>query len=144
MFKPCLIHDTNPFLMLIFRGPTFQCSCPIGYTASFCEISMSNNPCNDNPCSNGATCTLQSLSNYTCSCPLGWKGNNFNLFYCKSSQMTMIFILQWALLNVITLRPIETVKINRRIILTGQTGFGNLWKIDNLNQMKNINCNQIN
>ena len=56
-----------------------QCSCPIGYTASFCEISVSNNPCNDNPCSNGGTCTLQSLSNYTCTCPLGWKGETIHI-----------------------------------------------------------------
>ncbi len=90
----------NPCLMFIFRGPTFQCSCPIGYTASFCEISMSNNPCNDNPCSNGATCTLQSLSNYTCSCPLGWKGKTILFFYCKSSQ------IQWKPLNVITVNDI--------------------------------------
>jgi hypothetical protein len=64
-FRPELIKSWN----------LLQCSCPIGYTASFCEVSVSNNPCNDSPCSNGGTCSLQSLSNYICTCPLGWKGN---------------------------------------------------------------------
>ena len=70
----CQNGGTCNVIMSANRGPTFQCSCPIGYTASFCELSVSNNPCNDSPCSNGGTCTLQSLSNYTCTCPLGWKG----------------------------------------------------------------------
>jgi Notch-like protein len=56
------------------RAPTFQCSCPIGYTASFCEIAVSTNACKDSPCQNGATCSLMSLTEYVCTCPLGWKG----------------------------------------------------------------------
>ena len=57
-------------------GPTFKCTCPIGYQASFCEIAVSNNPCTNSPCQNGGTCSLQSLSNYTCTCPLGWTGHH--------------------------------------------------------------------
>ena len=33
-----------------------------------------SNVCDNSPCRNGATCHLSSLNNYTCTCPLGWKG----------------------------------------------------------------------
>ena len=70
----CQNGGTCNVIMSANRGPTFQCSCPIGYTESFCEVPVSNNPCNNNPCANGATCTLSSLTSYTCTCPLGYKG----------------------------------------------------------------------
>ena len=72
--QKCQNGGTCNVLMSATRGPTFQCSCPVGYTASFCEVAVPENPCNLSPCSNGGTCTLQSLSQYTCTCPLGWKG----------------------------------------------------------------------
>ena len=59
------------------QGPRFQCHCPIGYTQSFCEVAVSENACRNDPCKNGGTCTLVSnLSNYTCSCPIGLKGES--------------------------------------------------------------------
>ena len=63
--------------------PTFQCVCPIGYSHSFCEVAVSDNACLNSPCNNGGTCTLVSnISNYTCSCPVGWKGKaHFPLSY---------------------------------------------------------------
>jgi Notch-like protein len=72
--QKCQNGGTCSVIMSSTRGPTFQCVCPIGYTASFCEIAVAANACNDNPCKNGATCSLTSLTNYTCTCPLGWKG----------------------------------------------------------------------
>ena len=72
--QKCQNGGTCNVVMSRTRGPTFQCSCPIGYTASFCEIAVPSNACRDSPCQNGATCTLISLSEYKCTCPLGWKG----------------------------------------------------------------------
>ena len=66
----CVVRDTGNG-----NKPTFQCVCPIGYSHSFCEVAVSDNACLNSPCNNGGTCTLVSnISNYTCSCPVGWKG----------------------------------------------------------------------
>ena len=74
--QKCQNGGTCSVIMDPTRGPTFKCTCPIGYQASFCEIAVSNNPCTNSPCQNGGTCSLQSLSNYTCTCPLGWTGHH--------------------------------------------------------------------
>ena len=50
-----------------------QCTCPVGFTASLCEVPVEN-VCDSSPCRNGGSCHLSSLSRYTCTCPLGWKG----------------------------------------------------------------------
>nr|ASU52591.1 notch N4 [Nilaparvata lugens] len=54
-------------------SPSFWCACPIGYSASLCEIHIANS-CDSQPCHNGGTCTLQSLSKYTCTCAAGFTG----------------------------------------------------------------------
>ena len=72
--QKCQNGGTCSVIMDPNRGPTFKCTCPIGYTASFCEIADTDNPCTNSPCRNGGTCSLQSRSNYTCTCPVGWKG----------------------------------------------------------------------
>ncbi|KAH0564514.1 hypothetical protein KQX54_012530 [Cotesia glomerata] len=57
--------------------PSFTCDCPIGFSASLCEIPM-DNACNSSPCLNGAACVLHSLEEYTCSCTFGFTGQ-----YCE-------------------------------------------------------------
>jgi Notch 1 len=52
---------------------TFACRCPIGYSASLCEIPEKNS-CDSSPCQNGGKCNLKSLEEYTCSCAQGYSG----------------------------------------------------------------------
>lgn len=56
--------------------PSFVCSCPVGYTASLCEIRI-DNACDSSPCFNNGTCVLKSLHEYTCSCAYGYAGKFF-------------------------------------------------------------------
>lgn len=60
--------------------PTFMCSCPVGFTASLCEIPEAN-ACDSSPCKNSATCTLKSLLEYACICATGYTGKK-NFFRC--------------------------------------------------------------
>lgn len=55
-------------------SPKFICRCPIGFTASLCEINQSS-ACDSNPCRNGGTCMLTTLKEFTCACALGFTGN---------------------------------------------------------------------
>lgn len=55
---------------------TFECKCPMGFSASLCEISE-DTACSSSPCKNGAECVLRSLDEYECRCPEGFSG----LFY---------------------------------------------------------------
>lgn len=55
-------------------SPKFICRCPIGFTASLCEIHQSS-ACDSNPCRNGGTCMLTTLKEFTCACALGFTGN---------------------------------------------------------------------
>lgn len=52
----------------------FKCKCPLGYSASLCEIPEPNS-CDDRPCVNGGTCVLKSLKEYSCICAPGYTGN---------------------------------------------------------------------
>lgn len=54
--------------------PGFRCNCPIGFSASLCEI-RERSACDSSPCQNGGSCTLKSLSDYVCSCAQGYTGN---------------------------------------------------------------------
>lgn len=62
--------------------PGFKCRCPIGYTASLCEISE-RNACESGPCQNGGTCNLKSLQDYMCSCAQGYTGELFTSTFCS-------------------------------------------------------------
>lgn len=53
--------------------PSFSCSCPLGYSASLCEIPVPN-ACDTGPCQHGGTCLLRTLDNYTCACSSGFRG----------------------------------------------------------------------
>lgn len=53
--------------------PGFRCRCPIGFSASLCEISEQN-ACDSDPCQNGGSCHLKSLEDYVCSCAQGYIG----------------------------------------------------------------------
>lgn len=83
--------------------PSFKCHCPIGFTASLCEI-PENNACDSSPCQNAGTCTLKSLQDYVCSCAQGYTGKYSSyyimcflskecIFYKKMRQFGVIFLL---------------------------------------------------
>ncbi|KOC63776.1 Neurogenic locus Notch protein, partial [Habropoda laboriosa] len=55
--------------------PSFACSCPVGFSASLCEIPIEN-ACDSSPCLNGATCNLKSLHEYVCTCATGYTGEH--------------------------------------------------------------------
>ncbi|GIY72352.1 neurogenic locus Notch protein [Caerostris extrusa] len=74
----CQNGGTCNMEMSVTNGPTFSCTCPVGYSASLCEIVVQNS-CNSNPCLNGGTCTLVTLTNYTCSCAVGYRGRHCQL-----------------------------------------------------------------
>lgn len=57
------------------RPPSFACDCPLGFSASLCEIRVPT-ACDSSPCLNGATCRLTSLETYECDCPPGYTGNH--------------------------------------------------------------------
>lgn len=54
-------------------SPSFTCVCPLGFSASLCEIRIANS-CDSRPCLNGGTCSLKSLESYQCSCASGYTG----------------------------------------------------------------------
>lgn len=62
--------------------PSFKCRCPIGFTASLCEITE-RNACDSGPCQNGGSCHLKSLQDYHCSCAQGYTGKTKMLFFIK-------------------------------------------------------------
>ncbi|KAF4523892.1 hypothetical protein B566_EDAN016177, partial [Ephemera danica] len=51
----------------IMGAPSFWCTCPIGFSASLCEIPVAN-ACDSSPCHHGGTCSLTALDKYTCTC----------------------------------------------------------------------------
>lgn len=63
-------------------SPSFTCLCPLGFSASLCEIPIANS-CDRRPCLNGGTCSLRSLEAYQCSCAPGYTG------------IIIIIILSW-------------------------------------------------
>lgn len=68
----CEVDYTTPV-------PGFRCRCPIGFTASLCEISE-RNACDSGPCQNGGSCHLKSLQDYVCSCAQGYTGELIIIF----------------------------------------------------------------
>ncbi|KAJ6215631.1 hypothetical protein RDWZM_010131 [Blomia tropicalis] len=64
-----------------------RCHCPLGYSATLCEIEESN-ICRDvEPCHNGGTCQLiENLNTYKCRCANGWHGINCTQIDHCSSQ----------------------------------------------------------
>lgn len=69
---------------------SFQCKCPVGYSASLCEISEET-ACSSSPCRNNGKCFLKSLREYECRCPEGFSGKNI-LFSLIIMKDTNIFI----------------------------------------------------
>ncbi|KAG1689638.1 Neurogenic locus Notch protein [Nymphon striatum] len=69
----CQNGGTCDVKMSLTAGPQFSCSCPIGYSASLCEIEVPNS-CESNPCQNGGTCSLLTLDKFICTCASGYRG----------------------------------------------------------------------
>ncbi|XP_023215803.1 neurogenic locus Notch protein-like [Centruroides sculpturatus] len=80
----CQNGGTCNVQMSVTSGPAFSCSCPVGYSASLCEIAVPNS-CDSDPCQNGGTCALITLDNYTCTCAAGYRGHHCQLVdHCAS------------------------------------------------------------
>ncbi|XP_055332270.1 neurogenic locus notch homolog protein 1-like [Paramacrobiotus metropolitanus] len=80
----CTVEFPGTSYLSTAVNPRFRCQCPIGFSASLCEIPIQN-VCDAAPCENGGTCNLLSLSSYTCECRHGYRGPNCNKEdYCAS------------------------------------------------------------
>ncbi|KAM9364956.1 protein eyes shut homolog [Pholidichthys leucotaenia] len=62
---------------------SFTCICPLLWTGSLCNQSLS---CVNNLCKHGSICTAASVNSYSCICPLGWGGT-----YCDTQMSTDTF-----------------------------------------------------
>lgn len=51
------------------------CFCSEGYTGETCEILL-NDPCENQPCLNSGTCTIESGSDFSCECASGYMGRD--------------------------------------------------------------------
>lgn len=67
--------------------PGFRCRCPIGFTASLCEISE-RNACDSGPCQNSGSCHLKSLQEYVCSCVQGYTGELLSIIFISFNSQT--------------------------------------------------------
>ena len=76
----CQNGGTCHVVTSVTSGPRFTCTCPIGYSASLCELPVPN-ACDSQPCTNGGTCRLRTLDNYTCECPPGFRGSFLPLLH---------------------------------------------------------------
>lgn len=55
--------------------PSFKCLCPLGFSASMCEVETPNICQREHPCRNGGRCILHTdLEHYQCNCLSGWRG----------------------------------------------------------------------
>lgn len=52
---------------------SFQCKCPVGFSASLCEIAEET-ACSSFPCRNTGKCISKTLKEYECKCPEGFTG----------------------------------------------------------------------
>lgn len=64
----CAVTQVSPH-----SQPGFSCQCPLGFTASLCEIPISN-ACDSKPCQNGGTCWLHNIKEHRCNCAPGFTG----------------------------------------------------------------------
>lgn len=71
----CQNGGTCSPVLLKNGAPSFVCQCPIGYTASLCEI-PEKNACDSSPCKNHGNCVLKSLEEYECRCGPGYSGRH--------------------------------------------------------------------
>merc|ERR1712113_1076878 len=71
---------SNPGQLLFLRVSDFTCDCLPGYSGPTCE--QETDPCEANPCQNGATCTrVGQTAVYTCdNCPADYTGQNCDTF----------------------------------------------------------------
>lgn len=59
------------------QTPTIKCLCPLGFSATLCEVEDANVCRDTRPCANGGKCVLKgNLTTYECICALGWRGPN--------------------------------------------------------------------
>lgn len=86
--NPC----QNQGICVILSSNSAVCQCSNFFTGFLCEY---RNPCNDSPCSNGATCVVTGISAntpiYRCVCPNGFTGLKCDINI--NNQCTMNFCL---------------------------------------------------
>ena len=71
-----IVFKINFYVMFILSECAF--SCPLGYEPNTtCDGCVPVHIClTKNPCQNGATCNINSNTDYTCSCPPNYSGQN--------------------------------------------------------------------
>jgi len=62
-----------------------------GFGGTMCELKDERSACYNNPCLNGASCRLiGSLDNYTCLCPVGYRGQSITFRTCSIYAMVCV------------------------------------------------------
>lgn len=93
---------------------TFKCKCPMGFSASLCEISE-DTACSSSPCKNHGECILKSLEEYECRCPEGFSGL-FPIFIMitttalKIIALYFMLILFFSFFSILYSKQVVTVK----------------------------------
>ncbi|XP_037529436.1 protein crumbs-like [Rhipicephalus sanguineus] len=77
--NPCLhggtCYDSIQTTSLLTGGrPSYQCFCPDGFRGNHCELALTSDPCDINPCQNGATCRSDQWG-AVCLCLPGYSGD---------------------------------------------------------------------
>ncbi|KAH9488478.1 Neurogenic locus notch protein 1 [Bulinus truncatus] len=74
-----VIHNSN-------GDAKAECTCPVGFVGKICDLIDLNSACYKNPCRNGGKCVIgNTLTNYTCKCLIGFRGQHCEKEdYCAS------------------------------------------------------------
>ncbi|XP_017479439.1 PREDICTED: neurogenic locus Notch protein-like, partial [Rhagoletis zephyria] len=71
----CMNGGTCQTITSPHSPPTFKCLCPLGFSASLCEVEEPNVCLQTRPCENGGRCVLKGdVDNFECQCAPGWRG----------------------------------------------------------------------
>lgn len=124
--QPCVNGKCQPDV----RNGTveFKCQCPIGFTASLCEVPVKS-ACQINPCQNHGTCQLVTLDIPKCLCPNGFTGELCEMrdfchsapclngglctstqydFRCTCPSGLLVRLVPRTLTNVVCISPVRT------------------------------------
>lgn len=71
-------------------GVDYTCSCRLGFSGPLC-LTPRDNACLANPCRNGGTCDLLTLTEYKCRCPPGWSGKGPSARPCPRCPQNVMY-----------------------------------------------------